>query len=72
MAENEPRCQNPSCFLDAVLAAAVASELEPYRGKMGEEQLATLERQYRERWLSASNGLQLLSLSYLRVTELAA
>lgn len=76
MAENEPRCENSGSFLDAVLAAAARGTITEESALrlifLNQEQLAMLERQYRERWLFESNGLSRLSLFYLRDTELAA
>lgn len=44
---------------------ALHRELKPYREKMKPEQLATLEKQFLERWLLELAGLPRLSLFYL-------
>jgi hypothetical protein len=50
----------------------VASQLEPYRGRMTADQLATLEIQCCRRRLFESDGLPRLSLFYLHPSRVAA
>lgn len=53
------------CYLTAVA-------LNPYRGKMSQEQLEALERQFHEKSLIEAFALPRLSLFYLRPQSRAA